>query len=131
MNILICGDRAWNNITILRSVIKDLIAQYGTFTLIHGDANGADRLSGHVAKYSFGLEVMVFPALWDTHGKKAGPIRNRQMLSEGKPDLVIAFHNDLEHSKGTKDMLKIAGLAGIPRIWYTEAGLQFDERGNR
>jgi hypothetical protein len=31
-----------------------------------------------------------------------------------KPDLVLAFHADLAHSKGTKHMVGIARKAGIP-----------------
>ena len=34
------------------------------------------------------------------------------MLKEGDPDVVIAFNDDLENSKGTRDMVKIAGAAG-------------------
>jgi len=49
-----------------------------------------------------GLE---FPARWDLYGRAAGPLRNSQMLKEGKPNLVIAFHDNLDSSKGTKDMV--------------------------
>jgi hypothetical protein len=34
-------------------------------------------------------------------------------LDEGKPDLVLAFHNDIEHSKGTADMVRRAARAGV------------------
>ena len=36
------------------------------------------------------------------------------MLEEGKPDKVLAFHEDIESSKGTKHMVKISQEAGIP-----------------
>lgn len=52
------------------------------------------------------------------------------MLSEGKPDLVIVFHNDLENSKGTRNMFFISGIAKIPRVWYSERGKEYDERIN-
>jgi hypothetical protein len=35
------------------------------------------------------------------------------MLTKGKPDLVIAFHANLEESKGTKNMVSQAEKAGI------------------
>jgi hypothetical protein len=60
-----------------------------------------------------GFTVLPFPADWNTHGKAAGPIRNRQMLKEGKPDVVLAFHEDLGRSKGTADMVRAAKAAGI------------------
>jgi hypothetical protein len=59
-----------------------------------------------------GLEVRKYPAKWHTYGKAAGPIRNREMLKEN-PELVIAFHDDIKNSKGTKDMVTIAQKAGI------------------
>lgn len=76
--------------------------------LIHGDCRGADHLSELVA-LELGMVPKAYPADWETHGKKAGPIRNRQMLREN-PDiaLVLAFHDDLRRSKGTADMVRAA-----------------------
>ena len=79
---------------------------------MHGGARGADSIAGEEAK-EFGLTVLAFSADWRRYGRAAGPIRNLQMLEEGKPDLVIAFHADLDHSKGTKDMVEQARKAGI------------------
>lgn len=42
------------------------------------------------------------------------------MLDEGKPDYVLAFHNDIFNSKGTKDMLNRAKKAGVPCTLVTE-----------
>lgn len=39
------------------------------------------------------------------------------MLSEGKPQYVLAFHRRPWLSKGTRDMVKIAREAGIPANW--------------
>ncbi|HEY3843130.1 MAG TPA: hypothetical protein VGL48_07740 [Acidimicrobiales bacterium] len=36
------------------------------------------------------------------------------MLTEGRPTLVVAFHDDLAHGEGTADMVAIAKAAGIP-----------------
>lgn len=57
-----------------------------------------------------------YPADWKTYGRAAGPIRNRQMLTCGQPDLVLAFHDALEISKGTANMVKIARKAGVPVV---------------
>jgi len=56
---------------------------------------------------------MSFPADWKSYGKGAGPIRNQLMLDEGKPDLVLAFHNDISSSRGTADMIRRAKKHGI------------------
>jgi len=84
-----------------------------TVTLIHGDAIGADRLSEEVLKGYFkgGFVVERYPADWEKYGKEAGPIRNKQMLDEGKPDMVIAFR--LQNSRGTQNMIDQATKAGI------------------
>ena len=47
-----------------------------------------------------------------TYGKAAGPIRNQQMLDEGKPDVVIAFPG----ASGTADMINRAGLTNVPVV---------------
>ncbi len=60
-------------------------------------------------EYSF----IEYPADWKRYGRAAGRIRNALMLEYEKPDLVIAFHEDLSTSRGTLDMLKRAKLAGI------------------
>ena len=36
------------------------------------------------------------------------------MIDEGKPDFVAAFHNNIDQSKGTKNMINQAKKAGIP-----------------
>lgn len=36
------------------------------------------------------------------------------MLDEGKPTLVLAFHEHIIMSKGTKDMMRRALKAGLP-----------------
>ena len=81
--------------------------------IIEGDARGADRMAGEIAK-ELKIPLEVYPADWNQYGKAAGPIRNTQMLKEGKPDKVLAFHDDIDSSKGTAHMVKIALKAGIP-----------------
>jgi hypothetical protein len=117
MRVLVCGDRNWTNKEAIRA---QLLHRKGYIDgIIEGGARGADSLAGECADE---LEIfcMVFPAEWDKYGKAAGPIRNQQMLNEGKPDLVLAFHKDIENSKGTKHMVKISRKAGIPVEVITE-----------
>jgi hypothetical protein len=53
-------------------------------------------------------------AQWGRYGRAAGPRRNAQMLSEGRPDRVVAFHDHLSASVGTAHMLELARRAGLP-----------------
>lgn len=125
--VLVCGDRNWSNEHPINAMLNGLLVDWGNLVVIEGDARGADRIAGEWAEtYSrvplvvddryFKVEHEKYPADWSQHGRAAGPIRNRQMLKDGKPDLVVAFHNDLSESKGTKDMVTIARQAGVP-VW--------------
>ena len=112
--VLICGDRNWTNIESIRNAV----AQFKPTLIIEGEAKGADTLGRMVAE-ELNIPTMRFPAEWGRYGKSAGPIRNQQMLDEGKPTLVLAFHSDIEKSKGTKDMVARATKACIASIVFT------------
>ncbi len=104
MRVLCCGDRNWTSYEIIR---RELDKLRPNTIVITGCANGADSISSDVAM-QLGYITLEFPANWKKYGRAAGPIRNKQMLDEGKPDLVLAFHTNIENSKGTKDMIKQA-----------------------
>jgi len=108
MRVLVCGGRAFADRALLESALDRLFALRPFDVLIEGDARGADRLAGAWAE-ARGITHLVFKADWDAHGAKAGPIRNQQMLDEGKPDLVVAFHG----RSGTAHMKRIARAAGV------------------
>jgi len=110
MRVLICGDRSWTDQDAVRVYISKLPA--GS-VVIHGAAKGADTLAERYAILR-GLETIAYPANWRRNGRAAGPVRNRQMLVDGRPDLVVYFHEDLGQSKGTANMVQQARKAGIP-----------------
>ncbi len=111
MKILVCGGRDY---TDRESVFRALDAVHARKTItciIHGAARGADSLAGEWERER-GVEELRFPADWNTHGKKAGPIRNQQMLDQARPDGVIAFPGRV----GTADMVSRAEDAGV-MVW--------------
>ncbi|KKN68033.1 hypothetical protein LCGC14_0455890 [marine sediment metagenome] len=110
MRVLVCGDRHWTDRGAILNRLRELPP--GAI-IIHGAAKGADTIAGEVAK-SLGFAIEAYLADWAQYGRAAGPIRNAKMLQEGKPDLVIAYHADIEASKGTKSMVRLARAAGIP-----------------
>jgi hypothetical protein len=79
--------------------------------IIHGAASGADTLAKKWARGNRCPDEAYY-ADWKAHGRAAGPIRNRLMIEEGKPDLVIAFPG----GRGTENMKKQARAAGIEVI---------------
>lgn len=100
---LICGGRDFDNYALMEDALAKLILHPEDAIIFHGDARGADSLADRWAR-EHGVPVKAFPADWDRHKKAAGPIRNRQMLMEGRPDVVIAFPG----GPGTKNMVEQA-----------------------
>jgi len=122
--VIVCGDRKWKDRKRLFSVLTDLHNTIGPFHLIiEGEADGADKMSAEWAN-KWGVPVSQHPAEWDKYGRKAGPIRNNEML-KNYPDKVIAFHNDIGNSKGTRDMINKARKARIGVILVTDTSITF------
>lgn len=115
MRVLICGDRNW---TDYKRIYKEVQKLSDDDLVIHGAAQGADTL-GSLAARRRGLMVQAFPAQWERYGRSAGPIRNQQMLDEGKPDVVWAFHPNIDVSRGTADMIARARKAGVKTVIFS------------
>lgn len=107
MRILVCGSRHFQDYDLL----KEVLDAYSITCIIEGEARGADTLARLYGE-RHGIPVSRFPADWKTYGRAAGPIRNTQMLREGKPELVIAFRGP--NSRGTQDMINQAEKANVP-----------------
>lgn len=116
--VLICGSRTWTDAAAIRQVIDALPTDS---TIIHGGAGGADGIAGAAAR-ARGLSVQVYPADWTRYGRRAGPIRNGEMIRLGEPDRVIAFRS-AGPSPGTDDMIRQARAAGLP-VEVVEGGAQ-------
>jgi hypothetical protein len=108
MKVLVCGGRDFNDALTLGSWLGGIHKKQGIDLLIEGGARGADYMARKFAEWQ-GIPVKTFTADWERHGKAAGPIRNKQMLDEGKPDLVVAF----EGGRGTANMVQQARAAGV------------------
>lgn len=76
--------------------------------VIEGGADGYDTVARLWAQ-GYGIPVETYKADWYTHGRAAGPIRNGEMLRDGKPDLGLAFPG----GRGTANMMAQARNAGL------------------
>jgi hypothetical protein len=117
LRLLVCGSRSWTDDVLLAHTVEQVVAEHGRdrggVVLIEGDARGADRLAGALAK-ARGWQLEIYPADWQRHGRTAGMRRNARMLRQGRPERVIAFTDDLTGSRGTADMVRRARGAGLP-----------------
>lgn len=111
--LLVCGDRYWDDFKAVKREIKRRMPDL----VIEGEADGADSMA-RLAAEELGIPVQKFPAQWSKFGRAAGPIRNTQMLVEGQPTEVIAFHPNIASSKGTKNMVNQARKRNIPTTVY-------------
>lgn len=123
--ILVCGSRTFADYEFLKRIL-DLIkaekliakAEGKTFMVIQGEAPGADSMGKQWAGEN-NLYCECYPADWKQYGKRAGYLRNQQMLDEGKPDIVVAFvDKPLEESRGTNMMVNLAKKAGVDTLVY-------------
>ena len=117
MKVLVCGDRNWTHKPTIEKVMKKYLSKEDT--LIVGGAKGADWIAEAIGRDVIGCPVLVFMANWTKYGRAAGPVRNREMLKQG-PDLVIAFHQNLEKSKGTADTVREARRQRIKVLLISE-----------
>lgn len=111
MKILVCGGRDYEDYDRLEDELNLMWRAYGNFTIISGMARGADSLAVKYAE-KYDCPVEKYPADWVKYGSAAGPIRNQQMLDEGKPDIVVSCPG----GKGTDHMKRISRKAGIEVI---------------
>src|SRR4051812_39905550 len=111
MRVIVAGAVAWSNAEAIRRELARLPP--GT-TVVHGDAPGADALAGRVAA-ELGLAVDAprkEEADYRRYRRGAWRGLNERMLAGGA-GLVLAFHADIENSRGTKHLIELARAAGV------------------
>lgn len=115
MRVIVCGGRKYHD-QALAFVYLDVAHKVKPFScLAQGGAHGADQIA-RLWTYERGIPLVTYHAMWDSHGKGAGPRRNAFMLEDFRPDLVIAFPG----GAGTKNMVELARKAGVEVEEVTE-----------
>jgi hypothetical protein len=108
--IIVTGGRKFTDATTIFRTLDSARKKHPDMILVHGGAEGADRIAGAWARQKNVTQVVYKPD-W-TIGKAAGYRRNEKMLAEARPAGVIAFPGD----KGTKHMIEIATAAKV-NVW--------------
>jgi hypothetical protein len=105
MKLAIIGSRNFNNYEIFKKEVDIFIIE-NNFTvdlIISGGAKGADSLGERYAR-EYDLPTQIFYPNWDKYGKKAGYLRNIDIVKSS--DAVIAFWDG--SSPGTKSSIDLA-----------------------
>ena len=102
MRIIVAGSRNFDCYWLLESKLDFYIGDHQLVQIVSGTARGADQLGEKYAE-NRGLSIERFPADWDTHGKRAGYIRNEQMAKYATH--AVIFWDG--RSKGTASMIKL------------------------
>jgi hypothetical protein len=106
--IVICGSRTAKNRAELESWLNATIDTTKNPTIRTGGAEGTDQMAKEWAEKK-GLHHEEHPAEWKRYGKKAGPIRNAQMM-QGASQVLANWDGT---SKGTANALKQARAKGL------------------
>lgn len=112
MIFIFTGGRDYKNAVFVDTVVANLDLDFAHIYV--GDCpSGLDFFAQEAAKLT-GIKKTVFRADWGSHGKAAGPIRNREMLmaacASGAAVCVFAFPG----GRGTADCVKQAKKLGVP-----------------
>ena len=111
MRVLVCGGRDFSDRELLNRTLDQYAKSHVIDAVIEGNSRGADRMAGFWAR-KHGIDNLKYPPDWDRYGPAAGPMRNQEMIDDGKADVVIAFPG----GRGTEDMVRRSREAGIEVI---------------
>jgi hypothetical protein len=145
VRILVTGNRRFGDYDLALTALSAVRWEFGPhFTVVYGDAPGADRLLAEMAEER-GLGTEAHPAEWaapcqpdcrpghrrtrrdgTNYCPAAGNYRNQAMVDLGA-DLVLAFLVEprISPCTGTRDCIRRAEAAGIPvRRFEQKAAIQ-------
>ncbi len=107
MKLAIIGSRTFNNYGLLQETLEQYKSKITL--VVSGAAKGADSLSERWAIKN-NIKTLIFPADWEKYGKRAGFIRNEDIIKNC--DCVITFWDNV--SKGTAHSLSLCEKYNIP-----------------
>ena len=119
MKIAIVGSRTFSDYITLENYIDGIVKenQYDVTEVVSGGAKGADAL-GELYATTHGLKKTIFYADWKTYGRRAGFVRNVDIIKNC--DICFAFWDGESH--GTKHDIELCEEYNKPCYIY-----RFDE----
>lgn len=107
--VIVAGGRDFDNYELLSKILDKFISEQDNHTIISGGAKCADELGVRYARHN-NISLIIKPANWNLYGKKAGHIRNIEMVNIATD--LIAFWDG--RYKGTKHIIRYAQSLNIP-----------------
>lgn len=104
--VVVSGCREYNNYVEAKTYIEECLNEFDIkekIVFVVGGCKGADKLA-EISAQENGIDIEIHPAQWEKFGRKAGPLRNKQMVE--KSDYVICFWDG--NSRGTKSTINYA-----------------------
>lgn len=118
MKTVVAGSRDFNNYGLLKD---KLTRMFNITEVVSGTATGADKM-GEMWAVESNIPRVLYPADWDTYGKRAGHLRNLEMAKYC--DQAVVFWDG--ESKGSKNMIDNMKKLGKPCkvILYNDPNLE-------
>jgi len=115
MKTIIAGSRTIEDYAVVEAAV--VASGFAITEVISGRARGVDRLGERWA-HTHNLPIARFPADWKRYGRRAGPIRNNEMV--GYAQALIAVWDG--RSDGTHHIINAARREGRKVFVYQAKG---------
>jgi len=130
MRLLVFGGRKYSNKKAVFDALDRVHNERGPIVLIiHEGATGADSLAAEWARLNK-VEQDIYKLtkhVWHVIGDAAGPLRNKQMVKKGRPDVAVGFPGDTG-TLSTARILRNHKPRPIP-CWWPCGGNPFAKEG--
>ncbi|CEJ14075.1 hypothetical protein BN1110_04402 [bacterium YEK0313] len=121
MRLLICGGRHYDDADAIRQALDRQHRERPVSVLVHGGLAGIGSTAEAWAR-EHNVHVIRYPPNWTLLGSRAEAHRNAFMLTDSRPDFVIAFPG----GRDTLELLRMARAAGLP-VLHARAGAGMTE----
>lgn len=120
MKLAVVGTRTFERAELVSAYLDRCRREQPDLVIVSGGARGADRLAAEYARRHH-LDLVLFHADWQAHGRRAGALRNKQIVDAA--EALVAFWD--ERSPGTKISLEMAVRKGIPATIVNAEGVEY------
>ncbi len=108
MRLLVCGGHHFEDAEMVHHELTALHWRKPISVVVHGSIAGVGIIAEAWAR-RHGIAVVRYPPNWEFYGKKAEGLRSDFMLTDSRPDFVVAFPG----GRHTADLVQRAINVGL------------------